>query len=89
MPIVVVTSEEVTSGKPLVFAVLAPAINGSLQKGSHQIQLLVSEAIDSLVCCKSYHQNIYVVLTVNAKLGGSGDRFLIRNLSADVRQKII
>ena len=37
----VVASEEVASGKPLVFAVIAPAKNGSLQKGSHQIQLLV------------------------------------------------
>lgn len=69
MPVVVVASEEVTSGKPLVFAVPAPAINGSLQKGSHQIQLPASEAIDTLVCCKSYYHNIYnVVLTVNAKL---------------------
>ena len=62
MPIVVVTSEEVASGKPLVFAVLAPAINGSLQKGSHQIQLLVSEAIDTLVCCKSYYHNLGIVV---------------------------
>ena len=31
---------------------------------------------------------IYVVLTINAKLGGSEDGFLIRNLSADVRQML-
>lgn len=41
LPIMVVASEKVASGKPLVFAVLAPAINGSLQKGSQQIQLLI------------------------------------------------
>lgn len=56
----VVSSEEIASGKPLVFAVLAPAINGSLQKGSHLNQLPVSEAIDTLVCGKSYHHNLYI-----------------------------
>ena len=37
LPIMVVAFEKVASGKPLIFAVLAPAINDTLQKGSHQI----------------------------------------------------
>ena len=37
----VVASEEVASGKPLVFAVIVLTILSSLQKSVHQIQLLV------------------------------------------------